>query len=50
MAPIVEAEEVLSLRSATLRLATVSAAVTRFLDAPRRDRMPGADDDPARDD
>lgn len=37
MAPIFEAEEVLALRSATLRLVSVSAEVARFLDGPRRD-------------
>jgi anti-anti-sigma regulatory factor len=40
MAPIFEAESVLSLRSATLRLTAVPAQVTRFLDGPRRDRNP----------
>jgi hypothetical protein len=35
-----EAEEVPVLRSATLRLASVLAQVTRFLEGPRGDRNP----------
>jgi anti-anti-sigma factor len=40
MAPIVEAGELLGLRGAFLRLASVSAAVTHYLDDARGDRTP----------
>jgi anti-anti-sigma regulatory factor len=38
MAPIIEAEEAMHLRTASLRLASASAAVVHFLDDPRHDR------------
>jgi anti-anti-sigma regulatory factor len=46
MAPILEAEEVLSLRAASLRLASVSAAVAQSLDDARSARILGADRPP----
>lgn len=54
MAPIFEAADVLSLRTASLRLTSLSLAVAHFLDGARHDRTlvtdrPGRDcDDPGR--
>jgi anti-anti-sigma factor len=49
MAPIVEAEEEMCLRTASVRLVSLSAAVTRYLDDVRRDRTLAACRPPAPD-